>query len=367
MTQIENLKLKFLTFNLGGTESEEWATIFGTKDWNNLFTNDDTIWIICTQEDKRESKFMKALRSNVFNEENYSYHTKTPKHVYLGTFHVHLSVFVPNILDYPMKHLKSIYHPSYNIPDNPLQNYLKNSIYHKSSVVINIGGVMRVVGSHLPFNPHDEANSTMRDKALKEIVELTKSGNIPTFVLGDLNFRYINQKDQLTNFIINNKSNSFTITDITEDIPFTCKTVKTTSDKCNNLFLSKENENGNGNGNNTGCYNKARSKSKCDRVLAILPKNYKICNGTAYPLLLPPINKSDHNAVLASCTLTISTCNSQHDDKKSSGGGKQKVYVLGRDRIVTRVGKKYMVTYKSKKISLGEARRIEREKKLIML
>lgn len=347
-----------------------WGDILQQSPWQEFFTSkvqesekNTVIWIICTQEDTRESLFMNALRTQVLKEEYYNYHTKTPKKVYLGKFHVHLSVFVPKSLNYPMNHLKSLYHPSYNIPDKPIQNYMKNSIYHKSSVVINIGGIMRVVGSHLPFNPSDESNSSMRQAALREIISIANSGNIPTFILGDLNFRYINNSDQLTEFINSFNLNGFTITDITNNIPFTCKTIKTNDKNCDKVFKSSQIKSTSNNSKNVTCYNQARNKSKCDRILAVLPRSYKVCNDKAEPLVFYPINMSDHNAVFASCTLTNKNIGDEQTCKEGGSNGKKKVYVLGRARIVTKVGRKYMVTYKRVKISLGEARRIEKENK----
>ena len=48
---------------------------------------------------------------------------------------------------------------------------------------------------------------------------------------------------------------------------------------------------------------------------------------------------------------------------KNSRGGQPnlKVTVLGRDRVITKVGRKSMITYKGKQVSLTEAREIERK------
>ena len=46
---------------------------------------------------------------------------------------------------------------------------------------------------------------------------------------------------------------------------------------------------------------------------------------------------------------------------KQSGSKSTKIHVLGRDRVVTKVGRKSMITYKGKQICLTEAREIERK------
>lgn len=404
--------IRFLTFNMGGTESMNWEIIFAREEWKSFFrVTESNIWIICTQEDLRESKFMKALGENVFTQNDYLWHTKTPTNVYLKKFHVHLGVFVPkSVHSYSLQHHTSLYHPSY-YPDTLLNN-MKNKVYHKSSAIIDVGRDIRVVGSHLPFNPKDESNARMRQRALNDILGLG-AGKI-MFVLGDLNFRTIGGVDQLHEIIgstILANSSSRQIIDITKDIPFTCKTQKLKDiGECGKVYGLREAmiknvkeqeypttpstvassfDNGlypngvdqkdknieldyidseepilPGPSSVNACYVRklvkrgnevTRNISKCDRILMVVPDGFKdsVKEFGAEPLLIYPINLSDHNAVHGWVTI---------DDGMVDGGGvkKKKIHILGRERVLTKEGRCYMLTYMKKRITLGEARKLEK-------
>lgn len=374
--------INFFTFNMGGTHDENWETIFKTQEWQNLFRKYG-IWVVCTQEDSRESKFMKGLQSTIFS--NYLYHIKTPTHVYMFNFHVQLGVFVPreyvNTISLIPQirswyqfwesgdctdpkivcHTSSLYHESYN------GQTIKNKFYHKSSAIIDIGNKIRIVGAHLPFNPDDESDVKMREKAFDMIFSNSKHKLM--FILGDLNFRIVDGTDQLTKLIT-----KYGIVDITANIHPTCKTQildnvrncfnggqlqtniqnfdKTNVDlelkfisegipqKDKSCFVTRFEKHGN---------IVHRSPSKCDRILMVngFYKNY------AEPVTIYPINYSDHNAVYGWVEL---------DDGVLSGGKiKKKLHILGRERLLTKEGRKYMLTYKKKRISLAEARKLEKE------
>jgi hypothetical protein len=55
-------------------------------------------------------------------------------------------------------------------------------------------------------------------------------------------------------------------------------------------------------------------------------------------------------------------CPDEKEQKqKQKGAGRKMVHILGRDRVVRRVGRKQMVTYKGSSLSLTEARALEKQ------
>jgi hypothetical protein len=179
---------------------------------------------------------MNALKTKIFPESNYKSHIKTPQEVILSKFHVQLAVFYSNSLlkdKKPFNHIKSKYHNAY-AGITPIIK-LKNWFYHKSSAIIDLGP-LRFVGSHMPFNPKNEANTSMRENALNDVLTIC-TGDKVSFILGDLNFRNINGQDQLKEFLEGNKN----IIDITANIAPTCKTQKFINiSKCAQQYLGKQ-------------------------------------------------------------------------------------------------------------------------------
>ena len=322
--------INFFTFNMGGQE-DNWGNI--STDWVNFFKsktdNIHEIWVICTQEDKQESSFIKAISS--FFVSSHKKYADVPKNILVSglipeslqqPFFVNLAIFIPNSLvaDNVMTNIQStyMYHPV-------SASVIDSSFFHKSSIVINLFKKLIIVGSHLPFDKHDETNAKFRLQALNSILNIR--GNLPMFIFGDLNFRVTDKVKFSTD-----------VQDFTQDLSPTCKTIvvntesKAYDDNCTKVFRKTST-----NTNTANCYNlnidKTESKLKlesdlrplltgiqnsssqplsiekkkkdplrtpsiCDRVLFIDPENkLRATKSTSEQILFHPVPLSDHNAV----------------------------------------------------------------------
>jgi hypothetical protein len=346
--------INFFSFNLGGLHDHEWSNEFKKTEWKELFISDCDIWCVCTQEDTEKSNFITALSSVL---SGYTCLDKTPKKIILSNFNVHLAIFSKNNnSNTTLVKQKSLYHHVYD------QTTLLNYFYHKSSAIIDYKNI-RFVGSHLPFNPENSENASMRIKALNAILDLNKLDYM--FIIGDLNFR-INKdnKDQLTNFI----SNHTNIRDIGPGGK-TCKMKIDRSQNCvNNTASPLSSSISNNTFNNTlqiertrqfapdefkkikqelesaksgeiiletNCFVTKTSKgyrppSLCDRILLVTTNtNYKIKESKI--ITIPPITQSDHNAIYTKFEIII-----------PSGGFKK--YIKTTERLL--IGKRNHIIYK---------------------
>lgn len=430
-----NQMFAFFTFNMGGTHANDWASILTNEDWNFLKgkKEDNTIYVICTQEDGRyvqpedkdkdtvkllnpapihmKSKFIEALKHYF---QNYTCH-ECPQEYCMITeilkthpFYVHLAVFVPNNVTNHMKDSDTVIYHSVSKAqngmivevENPLYEdntsntcskdpriidkgiikaYFKNvfqckkvlpflkdqlssfqkTLAYKRSLIININinNVRYVfVGSHFPFNPKDEKDTSGREAALNEV--MTYYHGIPEnkimFLLGDLNFRRPDGNDQLTQLLNIKKSNhgEHKIYNVVaeKEVSYTCATQKKDSyDTCSGIFNKRTNE------YNTECYilNKkgiVRTPSNCDRVVLFSNMEYSVVNSDAEAIFVSPINKSDHNAVFATLEIKIG----------ENGGYKKKEYILlkenKRQYLVRKEGKKKYILRNKEKVYLGNIR-----------
>ena len=383
------MKINFFTFNMGGTHDgatdvngllKTWSEIFTDEknEWRDFFSKTG-IWVVCTQEDKQESDFMNALHKNILKEDNYKYFDKTPTHVYLNKFSVHLAVFVPiNLNGIITKGENSLYHNSYN-------SSIKNMVCHKSSVIIDYLNI-RFVGCHLPFNPHDETNINKRKTALEKILKLQNDKIM--FIMGDLNFRKTNGIDQLTQYIQDNPN----IIDITSGLPNTCKTVNNLTNNCEKVYKGKsiksiqlssiqrslytpiqqpysqemslknscESPEQNINvqnfvTNSQKCYVtsiikksgeiKLRTPSLCDRILMVYSRQVPVTiKYEAETILFYPINLSDHNAVYAQVTIP-----DEITEPAPAGGNKPMIKTSERVKYGNRNAIVYKTNLKNKK------------------
>jgi hypothetical protein len=136
-----------------------------------------------------------------------------------------LGVFVPVIMD-DVTPDKKFFHkcpfPAITIP-----------FFHKGSILVNWRNIS-FVGSHLPFDPNNEDDVSLRAKALTTVIDSWTRNNTKQslcFILGDLNFR----KNQLETYIESNK-HSFVVTDFTKGMNPTCKMVSGRSPTCSSHY-----------------------------------------------------------------------------------------------------------------------------------
>lgn len=374
------VNINFFTFNMGGTNGENWSEILKTEEWKLLLSNDG-IWVICTQEDQRNSPFMAAMTKHF--ESTHESVVKSSHLIRLPNFQVKLGVFTPKGLLPKALPDRKFFHKC------PFPAIIK-ALYHKSSILINWKNIS-FVGSHLPFNPDDEDDVSLRENAVTSVINSWLKKNKDQsmcFILGDLNFR----KNQLREYIDKNK---YYISDLTDGLPPTCKMVSRRRPDCGKNELEKvtktigthvevDNSHIITQGNDTievsdqtispansateselqvdqtlqdektlqdfeklvinDCYvtsanYKVRNPSLCDRVL-LLTRDYKGSQGISYtPQIVsyPPITQSDHNAVFVRVEVPYGLI---------TGGSKKKI------SIILRKTKKLYVVHTDKKTKL---------------
>ena len=214
--------INFFTFNMGGTNNMNWGAIIKEEHWKKFFTLDKkSIWVICTQEDQKSSPFMNAVKEH-FGVTYKSLIRRSHK-IVLPNFQVMLGVFVPKDMA-DVTPDKKFFHicpfPAITFP-----------FLHKSSILVNWRNIS-FVGSHLPFNPDDEDDVSLRAKALTTVINSWTENNRKQtlcFILGDLNFR----KNQLETYI--ESKHSFVVTDLTKGMNPTCKMVPGRSPTCSSV------------------------------------------------------------------------------------------------------------------------------------
>jgi hypothetical protein len=142
--------------------------------------------------------------------------------IVLPNFQVMLGVFVPISVKDEVTPDKKFFHkcpfPAITIP-----------FFHKGSILVNWRNIS-FVGSHLPFDPNNEDDVSLRAKALTTVIDSWTRNNTKQslcFILGDLNFR----KNQLETYIESNK-HSFVVSDFTKGMNPTCKMVSGRSHAC---------------------------------------------------------------------------------------------------------------------------------------
>lgn len=321
---MSHINFNLFTFNLGDTQKhsqEEWYSEFTSRihsenKWETMMTtppegSPHPCWVVCTQEDIRDSAFMPAFL-NALNTHNSSAryvqlqmsveHDNTIKSVRMTMnpkFNVHLSIFVPNHL--------------------AMHNVVPTIIRHnekKMSLILRWGDCM-FAGCHLPFKPLPQNKLTVnlgmgfgfkaRKEALDSVVDVfSGDSDVQNLLLmGDLNFRVLpGRGDQLKTVLQVNTNRYSGVKDLTWPyakhvfVP-TCKMKQSTTTKLRvDCHERKEYDDSHHVENENTCYNSKRYPSLCDRVLYSAKSGQQEVKYNASVFEYGKVKFSDHNAIL---------------------------------------------------------------------
>ena len=307
--------INFFTLNLGKSSiSNKW------KEFFELFFNDDrkidenNMWVFCTQEDIPNSIFMSSLTTyiggkfNIYEHSSYSCRNKFNIKMMIIT-HINNQITFENpysisIEDWITKALRSCDSSSNRTNTRNtriLPECIKRFVSYKAAIFIPIkynGIPITFVGAHFPFNSKDEFDKVcIRKNTLIKIRNAIKTDI--GFIMGDLNFRMENAKDQLTtllekNINLNNATNI-------ENLSPTCKTLTTEEKEAIPLLKKLETKNNCDNKK----YNCSRTPSYCDRVLYKTNEEYSIIPIKSEVITIKPIDESDHDGVYVKLKLEL--------------------------------------------------------------
>jgi len=323
------MNINFLTFNMGGTDEEEWHDFLNPlSNWQMLFDQGlDEIWAICTQEDQKKSELMHALEYKF--KKTHIIVSKSNKPKILNFFNlpvkytIHLSLFLPKSKFQDMEY--NVLYDIIKFPEISLSNPLdKNNsdsdiisiISIKAAIFITLinkyGQKITFVGTHFPFNPKDQYDFSKQNEALLNVSKLINcrgpSSDMScnsdiSFIFGDLNFRNIPNKGDTLTKLLNDNNNILSNATMPINIIPTCKTFK----KRNYISCKECNPNKHCVKNNQ-CFSdiEKRNPSYCDRILYVtnnMSSHFQI-KSEPKVIMYPPVNNSDHNAVYSKITIS---------------------------------------------------------------
>lgn len=286
---MSGLPINFLTLNLGEIKPEQWDGMLSTGEWSSFLNpNPKECWVICSQEDTEESQFMTALQSQLEHGGRWI-HSSLPKAIMADRFYVHIGMFIPT------QYTALFPDPSYH--------YVIKHDRKKMSRILSIGPFV-FVGSHLPFFKFIQRWSYGRERAMKEVMEYIatepKLAGKTVVMLGDLNFRFIDGKDQLIGFI-DKPMFGYDIQDVSWNNGITAPTCKMNVTRSPNCHIGRTLVGTPSLQAQPKCYNASREPSLCDRVLVMTPlkdQKMKVSSHVKH-VAFPPITQSDHNAIHA--------------------------------------------------------------------
>ena len=287
--------LHFLTFNLGETKKyskKQFIQNMKLSCWDFVTEND--VWIISTQEDNIESKFISALHKTKFP--NFKKIDIYDSSMDTG-FCVHLAIFHPRQIKIVSEtDSKSHGHVFF------WKNDKGSSIFSTKDIAF--------VGAHLPFLKFTEMYNSDRKRAMKSIINHEKMRDKIFFVLGDLNFRKHGKTDQLDRLLKNLYAERYSlgemnklqkiipdsVIDLSSGLAPTCKTISTNGE-CDKVFTDSKYKVTST--RKKQCYHTKRTPSNCDKILLFNNTkrnvNFKILKKQV--IICAPIDQSDHNAV----------------------------------------------------------------------
>lgn len=119
MESIPGTPINIFTFNMGGTHDEDWETYLQSQEWSEIFGQKDEIYVVCTQEDQKESLLINALKQTYLPATTHECEVCKSKILLvtdltfgLKPFYIHLAVFYPYGKTASSISKKIIYHPT---------------------------------------------------------------------------------------------------------------------------------------------------------------------------------------------------------------------------------------------------------------
>lgn len=309
-----SIPINFLTLNMGDIDLDVngWKAALAIWDSNqdgNHFLKKEECWVICSQEDTVDSPFMQALQA-YFAGSGTWIKSDLPRVVMAERFYVHIGLFVP-------REYVGVF------PQPTFHNVIKHD--RKKMTRILSAGPFVFVGSHLPFFKYAQSWDYGRRRAMKDVLDYITSDerlySKTMFMMGDLNFRFIDGKDQLNEFI-EELRDTYNIRDLSwgDGMHPSCKMKPTRTPNCHKgvTFTSIKHPSSVSN----SCYNSSRKPSLCDRVLMM--GNVNVAVQSQQHVTFAPITDSDHNAVHVQVNVDMSGL------LGGGGKGRQKVKKSGR-------------------------------------
>ena len=280
------MRVRALTFNLGKASkvtAKAWTQLLDDPSWGDLLVHaTKTVLVVSTQEDARNVPFLTALRAKLEG----THMTTINVSKSALQFNIGVLLAVPKSMSRTDSKQHIVNH------DESLLRHLNK----KASLIVDsiIDGIrFTVVTSHLPFVPKDEPNMgySRREAAAKKIMRyLRVDADHPHVVLwtGDMNFRIVDGKDQLSMLMQNDYMTNFKI--VPSQSGPTCKKIADAPPSCIGQYTGHtppSNE----------CYDPKRTVSYCDRVL-YAAYGATVRAPAAVALLAVGVNASDHVPIL---------------------------------------------------------------------